>query len=239
LSEGLIPVISCEHGGNRIPEKYRRFFSGHETLLASHRGWDPGALPLAREIAQLLGVPLHASTVSRLMVELNRSPHHRSLFSSLAREIPPEVRETILQEYYWPYRKAVWARIAEETGKGRCVLHLAIHTFTPVLDGRVREMEMGILYDPARQGERAFSQAWRTALRARVPEKSSGIRIRFNQPYRGRSDGLPTWLRKGFPDQSYLGIEVEVNQGLIQVGRAPWGALKRAILTSLEEILAG
>ena len=37
-------VISCEHGGNRIPARYREWFTRHRALLASHRGFDPGAL---------------------------------------------------------------------------------------------------------------------------------------------------------------------------------------------------
>ena len=41
-------LITCEHGGNRIPPRYRDLFAGCEALLQSHRGYDPGALTLAR-----------------------------------------------------------------------------------------------------------------------------------------------------------------------------------------------
>ena len=45
-------VITCEHAGNMVPERYRPLFSGHEHLLPTHRGWDPGALLLAREMSE-------------------------------------------------------------------------------------------------------------------------------------------------------------------------------------------
>jgi predicted N-formylglutamate amidohydrolase len=41
-SAGL--VITCEHGGNRIPKPYRDLFHADQALLSSHRGFDPGAL---------------------------------------------------------------------------------------------------------------------------------------------------------------------------------------------------
>jgi len=239
LRDGLNPLITCEHGGNRIPAKYRSFFSGHEALLATHRGWDPGALALARTLAKALGAPLRKSTVSRLLVELNRSLHHPSLFSPMSRVIPREARDEILEKEYHPYRNGVADFVAAGERDGLCTLHLSIHTFTPELDGAVRSLEMGILYDPARDDERAFAREWRSDLRARIREARAGIRIRFNQPYRGTSDGLTSWLRRDFPQESYLGIEVEVNQGLIRQGGPRWRTLRDALVTSLRGLLDG
>ena len=58
-------VITCEHGGNRIPAPYRDLFHARQTLLDSHRGYDPGALIMARVLATAFAAPLVASTVSR------------------------------------------------------------------------------------------------------------------------------------------------------------------------------
>ena len=44
-------LITCEHGGNRIPARYRPLFRRHRAALESHRGYDPGALAVARDIA--------------------------------------------------------------------------------------------------------------------------------------------------------------------------------------------
>ena len=44
--------LSCEHGGNHIPTAYQPLFKGAEEVLASHRGWDPGALELFHALQQ-------------------------------------------------------------------------------------------------------------------------------------------------------------------------------------------
>src|SRR5690349_1443448 len=93
-------LVSCEHGGNRIPLAYRHLFEGCGALLRSHRGVDIGALRLARDMAQALSAPLHACTVSRLLVEINRSPHHRQLYSAQTRDAPLELRRELLDRYY-------------------------------------------------------------------------------------------------------------------------------------------
>lgn len=78
-------IITCEHGGRAVPVALAPLFAGHEELLASHRGWDPGALDLAERLTRRLAAPLHAARTSRLVVDLNRSLHAPDLFSELWR----------------------------------------------------------------------------------------------------------------------------------------------------------
>lgn len=198
-------IVTCEHGGNRIPAAWAHLFEGAEAVLESHRGWDPGALRMARAIARRLGAPLFHATVSRLLVELNRSLGHPSLFSAFTRDLPRADRERILEEHYFPYRREAESAIAA----GGRVLHLSVHSFTPVLDGKVRSVDVGLLYDPARRAEKEFCLAWQAALERRLP----GLRIRRNSPYRGASDGFTTYLRRRFPERRYLGVELEVSTG--------------------------
>jgi len=89
-------------------------------------------------------------------------------------------------------------------------LHLSIHTFTPVFDGKPRTTDVGLLYDPARDGEAALMKAWQRQLSQQLPE----LRTRRNYPYQGRADGFTTELRKKFADADYLGIEIEVRNSL-------------------------
>jgi predicted N-formylglutamate amidohydrolase len=88
---------------------------------------------------------------------------------------------------------------------------VAVHSFTPVLRGAVRDYGIGILYDPRRRRERALALAWQRQLRAALP----GVGVRRNAPYRGDADGLTTALRRERPPRRYLGIELELNQQLI------------------------
>ena len=87
-------LVTCEHGGNRIPRRYAKAFAAHRALLDSHRGWDAGALALARQLAKALDAPLIRSETSRLLVDLNRSEHHRALFSAISRALPDEERSS-------------------------------------------------------------------------------------------------------------------------------------------------
>jgi len=65
------------------------------------------------------------------------------------------------------------------------------------------------------------------------------LRLRRNYPYQGRGDGLTASLRKRYPDETYVGIELEVNQGLVERSGAPWDGLRTKLIDSLAETLAG
>ena len=54
-------ILSCEHGGNRIPAPYRDLFHAHQALLDSHRGYDPGSLVMAKALASTCRAPVVAS----------------------------------------------------------------------------------------------------------------------------------------------------------------------------------
>lgn len=213
-------VLSCEHGGNEVPSEYLARFCDAEQVLASHRGWDPGSLELSNAFQRSTGAPLVVATVSRLVVELNRSIGHERLFSEFMRDISPAEKRQVLAEYYEPHRSRVQQAIAEFRDAERRVIHLSLHTFTPELNGEVRNAEIGLLYDPARPGEKSFCAAWRARILALRPN----MRVRLNYPYKGKADGLTTSLRKQYRDEQYLGIELEVNQRLV-ADRDAWRAL--------------
>src|SRR5688500_9796972 len=88
-------ILSCEHGGNRVPARYRGVCS--ETLLATHRGYDPGALTVASDFAAATGARLFYSTISRLLVELNRPLGHHHILSARALRLPAAPREELPQ----------------------------------------------------------------------------------------------------------------------------------------------
>ena len=222
----------CEHGGNLVPARYRGLFRGERRVLASHRGWDPGALVLARELAREHGVELHAVTVTRLLADANRSLGHPRQFSEFSRRLAAGERERILARYWRPHRRAV-ARAARAGTRARPSVHLAIHSFTPVFEGRVRSVDVGVLYDPAHAGERRFADLFIAALGAARPE----LRVRRNRPYRGTGDGLTTELR-GELGARYVGIELEVSQSFPRGSAGRWRKLRRdlraALATALE-----
>lgn len=222
-------LFTCEHGGSRVPKHLEPLFVGQSRRLASHRGWDPGALPIAQEMARSMRAPLISSTTTRLLVDLNRSPENPRVFSDVTRSLARDQRASLLSNYHAPH----WIKVREaiESTPGRTI-HIAVHSFTPILEGARRAFSIGLLYDPKRSPETDFAASWQRALRQRL----GSSRVRRNSPYRGDSDGLTTALRKIYPAPRYLGIELEVNQASIR--KAPAQKAMGALLTlSLREAI--
>jgi predicted N-formylglutamate amidohydrolase len=227
-------VITCEHGGNRIPAPYRDLFQDHQALLDSHRGYDTGALVMARALAAAFTAPLVASTSSRMLVDLNRSVGHPRLYSEMTGKAPAEVRQRIMQVYYRPYRAQAERLVRQTIADCGSVIHVSSHSFSPELNGKVRDADIGLLYNPARPGEKDLCERWKLSLEACAPD----LRVRRNYPYAGKGDGLTAWFRRRLPPGSYVGIELEINQK--HVVRAPrnWIAMRKAITESLCRALA-
>jgi predicted N-formylglutamate amidohydrolase len=201
-------LLTCEHGGHDVPARWKRLFRGARLELRSHRGWDRGALATFRIVAPAVADASFHATTTRLLVDLNRSVGHRGLFSEFTRDLPAGEREEILATHYHAWRDPVIAQIAEWRAAGDAVLHISVHSFTPVMNGEVRNADVGLLYDPGRPWERAICRRWRSILRDVAPD----ARVRLNYPYRGTADGFTKQLRRRFPD-GYAGIELELNEG--------------------------
>jgi predicted N-formylglutamate amidohydrolase len=202
-------LLSCEHASNAVPRAWRALFRGHAGVLATHRGYDLGAHDVARALARMLGAPLFATRVTRLLVDANRTPGHFALFSRWSRELPEAERRALLDRYHAPHWRRVRAA-ARPRGTAR-VVHVGVHSFTPVWNGASREIDVGLLYDPARPAEAEFCARWAAALRRADPS----LRVRRNAPYRGISNCLPTALRRELPASRYLGLELELSQTLL------------------------
>ena len=215
-------LITAEHASNRVPERWQSLFAGHELVLDTHRAWDPGSLELARTLAGALDAPCLEGRVTRLLIDLNRSARHPRRYSEFTRSLAPELRAELEQRYWTPHWDGY--RQLLDTLPGR-IVHLACHSFTPVLDGKVRRTDIGLLYDPARPLEAGFCRALGRELRRRLPE----LRVHMNQPYRGISDGMGQHHRRYFPDRRLISFELEINQRLLD--RLP--ALGQAVLEGL------
>lgn len=201
-------LITAEHAGNRVPGRWRPLFEGRRSLLESHRGWDPGSGELARSLADALAAPLLESRITRLLIDLNRSADHPRRFSESTRALPADDRAVLARDYWQPH----WARYREylEALPGR-IVHIACHSFTPVLDGKARSTDLGLLYDPSRPIEAAFCRRLGGCLRTEFPD----LVVHMNQPYRGVSNGLGQQHRRDYPDTRLITFELEINQRLL------------------------
>lgn len=228
-------VLSCEHGGNFVPSRFTYLFidPAAQAALASHRGYDIGALALGRLLSRRLQTPLLACRISRLLIDTNRSLTHRGLFSEFAGTLGVSERAKVVERYYLPHRACVEHAVARAVAADKHVLHVAVHSFTPELAGVERVAEIGLLYDPSCDGEVQSCSLLKKVLRVSLP----GYRVRRNYPYRGVADGLTRSLRRQFGPSHYAGIELEINQRLIQetVPRALVFALTTALQATLQD----
>lgn len=226
-------LLTCEHAGNKVPAAYTDNFHGYEDLLNSHQGYDIGAYELYNALLPLASKGFYDET-TRLLIELNRSLHHPKLFSPITRKLSDEEKSSIIKTYYQPYRDQVEHFIHDFVMAGRQVLHIAVHTFTPEINGEERDADIGLLYDPKRKAEQAFCKQWKQELQ----KQNASLLVRYNYPYLGIADGFTTFLRRKFTGDQYIGIEIEVNQKFPLGNGAEWLQVIESIKDTLEATLA-
>lgn len=203
-------VLSCEHFTNTIPEEYKSLFLNADKILETHRGWDIGANIILKYLENTYGITPWKGEVSRLLVDLNRSIGHKNLYSEFSKVLSRADRIAILDSYYYPYRDSFESEIIGlNPTKKQPIIHISIHSFTPIWKGLPRNADIGILYDTSHLPEKDFSLIWKKEIVSKYPE----FKVRSNFPYLGKSNSFPTELRRKYK-QKYIGIELEVNQKL-------------------------
>ncbi len=139
------------------------------------------------------------------------------------------VRAKIVEQHYLPYRERVEQLVRRSVSRGRRVIHISSHSFTPELYGKVRRADVGLLYDPGRRGEVKLCARWKETLARMAPD----LRVRRNYPYAGKGDGLTSYLRQRSPPAAYVGIELEINQKIVFAAGRRWTAVRRVLVDSL------
>lgn len=129
------------------------------------------------------------------------------MFSRFSKSLHQKDQVGLLKSYYFPYREAIENKISYLIETGEKVVHLSVHSFTPVFKDKKRTADIGLLYDPQRASEKEFCKN----LKYYLLQENAHLNIRFNYPYLGKADGFTTYLRKVFLT-NYLGIELEINQ---------------------------
>jgi predicted N-formylglutamate amidohydrolase len=219
-------LITCEHAGNIVPEAYKFLFEHSEDVLHSHEGWDPGAWHVAQYLGSQLNVAPLGCHTTRLLIEANRSLHSNQLFSRYTTHLNDEEKKLLIKDIYNPYRQSVQHKIEEQQ---KPVLHLSIHSFTPVYQGKERKVELGLLYDPERASEHRFCRSLKHELARFAP----GLAVLDNEPYLGIDDGFTSYLRSIYDDSQYLGIEIEISQKFV----SDLGKVQQALAQGITKVL--
>ncbi len=222
-------IVTCDVGGNAVPDSLVAaapialaplgFAPADQTVARMSRRAEPGHLPraiagddvamfFAHRLAAGFDAPLVANAYSPELVDVGRSVHHRELFPKTSRRWSAEVRQSLLDEIYFPYRCRVRRAIAESLLRYSFVIHLSVRTFEWRSKGKPRRADLGLLYDPSSEDERDFCLDWIDELY----DEAEMLRVRRNYPRRGTNDSLTKAMRAEFAGTPYLGIEVQANR---------------------------
>lgn len=146
-------VVVCDHASNRVP----RCLAGlglSPAQLASHIAWDPGALEVARRLAQHLDAPLVTSGYSRLVIDCNRPlTSEQSIAPSSANIVVPgngaisaADRAHRAEALFNPYHRAITEVLDQRSAAQGSILLLSVHSFTPELNGSHRPWQVSFSY---------------------------------------------------------------------------------------------
>lgn len=197
-------VLTCEHASNRLPGEAA--LGAGEAMLATHRGYDLGARQLSQILLKRLGGELVASRYSRLYVDLNRHEDDPECIPEQMDDVPlpgnrlsAAERRRRLEQVHRPYHDAVDQAVRKALAHNRRAFLFSVHSFTPVLHGQPRAMEVGVLFDRHERVARRLVQNLATV----------GFTVEENQPYSGLDGLIYSAHRHGGTHQiPYLEIEV-------------------------------
>ena len=152
-------IIICDHASNRIPESWGDL-GLPPAARETHIAWDPGALVISLRLAARLDAPLIFSTVSRLVIDMNRPPGSPTLIPGMSETTPipgnanltAADRQRRIETIYEPYHAAI-DQLIDKVAARRLAAGLlppsvvAIHSFTPVFKGAWRPWQVGVIHD--------------------------------------------------------------------------------------------
>jgi predicted N-formylglutamate amidohydrolase len=223
-------VILVDHASNHIPERWGTLGLEPRDRVA-HIAWDPGALPVARELSRRLDAPLVAGTVSRLVLDLNRPVGSTTMMPETSETTPipgnrglTEMERRFRVDTIWePYHRAVSEVVDRQIAQhGDQVAIVAVHTFTPVYKGVSRALRVGVLFD---RDDRLGRQ---------VLDRLAGeddLVCRANEPY-APADEVYYTLSRHADARGLASVMIEIRNDLLttQAGRLEWAERLAAAL---------
>lgn len=177
-------LLVCDHASRRLPRSVGDL-GLDPAARRSHLAEDIGAGDLARRLAEALSATAVLAGYSRLVVDLNRDLLDAQAFLEYGdgvvvpgnRNLSQAERRARSEALYRPYHKAIHEQIRRLVAAARAPAVIAIHSFTPVLNGVSRPWEIGVLWD----ADRRIADILIERLR------SDSFVVGDNEPYSGQS----------------------------------------------------
>ena len=169
-------VMVCEHAGALVPAPWRDL-GLDKAYLKTHFAFDPGAGAMTRALCADLGAPGVLARYSRLFLDYNRYPQDREQMRPDMGGIPvpgnlaPDDAERALRHQI---AAAPLAAAIDSAAQGRAAM-VGVHSFTPVMNGHTRALDIGVLGRRDCRFLRALVDALQRA--------AGGLRVAANAPY--------------------------------------------------------
>jgi predicted N-formylglutamate amidohydrolase len=177
-------VLLCDHASNAIPQSLAQLGLQPEDL-GRHIAWDSGAAEITRILSRRLDAPAILTGYSRLVIDCNRKPGHETSIPATSdgivipgnQEIPTAEAARRVEAIFHPYHHAIEAAIDHVQARGVPPAIVAIHSFTPEMDGFARPWHLSVLWDKDPRLPVPLLAALRT---------HDDLVVGDNQPYSGR-----------------------------------------------------
>ena len=180
-----IPVLLvCDHASCRFPKSLGDM--GLDPFARRcHLAVDIGAGPLTERLAESLGVTAVLAQYSRLVMDCNRQLMDPGAYLEYGdgilvpgnRNLHQAEKDLRASTLYWPYHDALDKQVQRLSKLGPPPAFIAIHSFTPVMNGEARPWEMGVLWDTDTSVRNIFLEDFRAA----------GYFVGDNEPYSGKA----------------------------------------------------
>ncbi|MFT8988760.1 MAG: N-formylglutamate amidohydrolase [Gluconobacter albidus] len=228
-------VLVSDHAGRAVPDALGDMGVRTEDW-ERHIAWDIGIVGVGRVLHEMLGAALIEQVYSRLVIDCNRAPGHPTSMPLVSDGTAVPVNQAAQEacrakrerEILHPYHDTI-AEVLAERGPRPTAL-IALHSFTPQMNGKDRPWQIGILHN---QDSRMASIA------LDLLREDSALCVGDNEPYvlTATSDyTVPRHAEAG--GLPYL--EIEIRQDLIaeKTGQREWAERLAVLLPKVWERLA-
>ena len=208
-------LLICDHASCRFPKSLGDM--GLDPFARRcHLAVDIGAGPLTEKLAASLGVTAVLAQYSRLVVDCNRQLMDPGAFLQFGdgilvpgnRNIRQKEKDLRASVLYGPYHEAVDSQVQRLRSIGPPPAFIAVHSFTPVMNGEARPWEMGVLWDTDTRLRDIFLEDFTAA----------GYLVGDNEPYSGKAPQDYT-IDHHAEEIGLPHIGIEIRQDLIDDGK--------------------
>jgi predicted N-formylglutamate amidohydrolase len=232
---GFSPVVLIgDHAGRLIPRSLGDL-GLPPSAMDGHIAWDIGVAGLGERLTEALDAIFIRQAYSRLVIDCNRRPGaaDSTPAESDGQPIPGNMSlgaadlDARRDEIWTPYQSRISAELDERARRGRPIVLVSLHSFTPVFQGCRRPWRYGVLH----RGDSALSGRLLVLLRDLM-----GAEAGDNQPYAMDANDTTVPLHADPRGLDYL--ELEVRQDLIAspAGQsAEAGLIARLLLRALDD----